>query len=93
MLFRSGLRAHAAFTAMVSGVRLECRPRPGDTVPPLVDCLSGMRPVARTLVAQGWAEANPASADPKTIQAEAKARAEAVGLWSKAPPEPGPSAR
>ncbi len=81
-----GVRAQAVFGATL-GARIDCRARPGEATPPLVDCATTQnRSVATTVVGQGWSDVDPDTADAKLTALRDKARAEGLGIWATTPP-------
>jgi endonuclease YncB( thermonuclease family) len=85
-----GVRAHAAFSALVARRRLDCRPVATGGAPAfLYDCRVENRSVAESLVAAGWVELDTATADARLTALGARAEAEKIGIWSSDPPEPG----
>lgn len=81
-----GVRAQAFFGATL-GARIDCRARPGEATPPLVDCTTAQnRTVAATVVGQGWSDVDPDTADARLTAMRDKARAEGLGMWATTPP-------
>jgi len=79
-----GVRAHAAFAALIARQRLDCRPV-ADAAS-LYDCRAENRSIAEGLIAAGWGEIDPATASPRLVALGRRARTEKVGLWSPDPP-------
>lgn len=82
-----GVRAYVAFTSRVTLKKLACRPRGvAETGLGLFDCEVGHRSIAQSLVGEGWAEVDEATADATLSALGARARAAGRGLWAKEPP-------